>query len=144
MWVSGIAGLLLFLTPGFFVLKYYALDKAGEDRRAASVSLAVIPAHDTAKRLAMDAAIKNLSPENLALECRIARQHADPTLRREAVIALGATLSVPGTNWKYPVECLLAKSTLADAATQDPDPAVRKAASDTLGQIAQHGAVIER
>jgi hypothetical protein len=144
LWVSGIVGLALFLTPGFYVLKYYAFDKPGEDRRAAAVSLAAIPENDPLDRLSLETSIAGDTATNIALQCRVARSDAEPNLRIFAVNALGKTVGGPGTNFEYPMECLLAKYTLADIATHDPDPRVRTAASDALGAIAEHGAVILR
>ena len=57
---------------------------------------------------------------------------------------MGETLRRPGVAYKRPLECLLAKATLADLATKDPDPAVRAEASAELGKVAQGGAVIRR
>ncbi len=84
------------------------------------------------------------TPDNLLLQAKTAEHDADPMWRREAVWALGATLALPGVNWRRPLETLSAKATLAQVAARDPDPTLRAAAAQTLGQIAQHGAVIQR
>lgn len=84
------------------------------------------------------------TPDNLLLQSKVAQHDADPLWRREAVWALGETLSAPSLTLRRPLEALSAKATLAAVATRDPDRSVRAAASATLGQIAQRGAVIQR
>lgn len=84
------------------------------------------------------------APDNLLLQAKIAEHDADPMWRREAVWALGTTLARPGVNWRRPLEALNAKATLAQVANHDTDLTVRAAAGETLGEIAQHGAVIRR
>lgn len=84
------------------------------------------------------------TPDNLALQAKIAQHDADPMWRREGVWALGATLAAPNLTFRRPLEALNAKATLAAIATNDSDASVRAAASAALGQIAQHGAVIQR
>lgn len=84
------------------------------------------------------------APDNLALQAKVAQHDVDPMWRREGVWALGATLAAPGLTFHRPLEALNAKATLAAIATNDADPSVRIAASAALGQIAQHGAVIQR
>lgn len=84
------------------------------------------------------------TPDNLALQAKVAQHDVDPMWRREAVWALGETLAVPNLTLRRPLESLTAKATLAAVATRDPDPSVRAAASATLGQVAQRGVVIQR
>lgn len=84
------------------------------------------------------------TPDNLLLQAKVAQRDADPLWRREAVWALGETLSAPDITLRRPLEALTGKATLAAVATRDPNPSVRAAASATLGQIAQRGAVIQR
>ena len=84
------------------------------------------------------------TPDNLALQAKVAQQDGDPMWRREGVWALGQTLATPNFTLRRPLEALTAKATLATIATRDPDPSVRAAASATLGQVAQRGAVIQR
>jgi hypothetical protein len=90
------------------------------------------------------ALLEPVTPDNIALQEKVALHDADPMWRREAVWALGATLTRPGLSWQRPIEALTGKATLAQVATQDSDLSVRAAASETLGSIAQHGAVIRR
>ena len=68
----------------------------------------------------------------------------DPAARLQAVSRIGAVLREPYISLKRPIECLSAKATLSDLAARDPDPAVRAAASEELGKVAQGGAVIRR
>lgn len=82
--------------------------------------------------------------DNLLLQTRVARGDADPLWRREAVWALGETLTQPGLTWRRPLETLQAKATLSEAAARDPDPSIRAAAAETLNTVAQNGAVIRR
>jgi len=141
LWISGIAGMALFLTPAIFALKYYAYDKPAEDRRAAAVSLS---GNDSAVKGALSAANGSHSARDLSLLCRIAQGDADPLVRLAAVQGIGVTVRRQGTNFEYPMECLLAKSTLSDLAIRDPNSTVRAAASSALGLIAARGAVIQR
>ena len=90
------------------------------------------------------AALTRNAPDNLALQARVARGDADPLWRREAVWALGQTLSAPGVMVRRPLETLTAKETLAEVSEHDPEPSVRAAASQTLGMVAQQGAVVQR
>ena len=82
--------------------------------------------------------------DNLALQAKIAQHDTAPLWRREAVWAIGATLTAPNVNWQRPLESLNAKLVLAQVAQHDADPTVRAAAAATLGQVAQRGAVIRR
>lgn len=90
------------------------------------------------------ALLEPVNPDNIALQERVARTDAAPLWRREGVWALGQTLSVPWISLRRPLETLTAKETLGSIATHDPDPAVRAAASATLGEVASQGAVIRR
>ena len=120
----------LFLAPAVYVVKYYAVDK---------------PHEQTIVRQGLD---KNASavPQNadslplLEYWARTGRAAG----RLQAVQGLGETLRQPYISVKRPLECLSAKATLADLATKDPDSAVRSAASEELGKVAQGGAVIRR
>ena len=71
-------------------------------------------------------------------------RNGPPAERVSAVRRLGETLSQPYISLKRPLECLSAKAALADSATKDKSPAVRAAASEELGKVAQGGAVIRR
>lgn len=90
------------------------------------------------------ALLEPVTPDNLSLQVKVARHDADPMWRREAVWAIGDTLADSGLALRRPLESLTAKATLAEVAAHDPAPSVRAAAGATLGQIAQHGAVIQR
>ena len=83
------------------------------------------------------ALLEPATPDNIALQERVAGRDADPMWRREAVWALGETLGTRGMGWQY-------KATLAQVAAHDADPSVRAAAAATWGEIARHGAVIRR
>lgn len=119
--------LLLFLTPTFYALKYYVADKPREDAlRAGTLTDRTLPHADYL----------------LILE-RHARDAA-PAARLQAVSRIGAVLREPYISLKRPIECLSAKATLSELAARDPDSAVRAAASEELGKVAQGGAVIRR
>ncbi len=117
----------LFLAPAVYVVKYYALDRPREEALAAS------PTPDLAAPRA---------DYLLALEKRARNVGAGSRL--EVVRRIGLILRDPGISYRRPMECLSAKATLADLAAKDPDPAVRAAASQELGKVAQGGAVIRR
>ena len=90
------------------------------------------------------AAVTADDPDNLLLQERVASGDADPLWRREAVWALGQTLAGRGVLVRRPLETLTAKATLAEVSEHDPEPSVRAAAAQTLGQVMQQGAVVQR
>ena len=90
------------------------------------------------------AAVTAGDPDNLLLQERVASGDADPLWRREAVWALGQTLTGRGVLVRRPLETLTAKATLAAVSEHDPEPSVRAAAGRTLGQVMQQGAVVQR
>lgn len=119
--------LLLFLTPTFYALKYYAADKPREDAlQAGTLSDPALPHAEYLPRLERHA------------------RDANPAVRLQAAGRIGAVLREPYISLKRPIECLSAKATLSELAARDPDPAVRAAASEELGKVAQGGAVIRR
>lgn len=134
--ITGTIALLLFLTPTFYVIKYYAVDLPRET--------ALVQPRLMHWRSDPD------NPDDLLAEAQTARSKPVQTYNPEqayrvaAIHAMGETLRRPGVNWQRPLECLSAKATLAELATKDADPAVKAAASQELGKIAQAGAVIRR
>lgn len=129
MRVTGTFAMLLFLTPTFYVVKYYGVDLPREKQLQGPRALEALQAGD---------------PDALVYFTGRARQAPDPADRSVAVRAMGSLLQQPGLNWKRPLETLSAKATLADLATKDPDAGLRAAASQELGKVAQGGAVIRR
>ncbi len=121
--------MLLFLTPTFYAIKYYAVDKPREQRYAWELSVMPLAAAPTADALPL-------------LEERAQDRNSDT--RVPAVRQIGAILRSRGINYWIPIECLSAKATLSSLAARDPDPAVRAAASEELGKVALGGAVIRR
>lgn len=119
--------MVLFFAPAVYVVKYYAVDKPREEAIAAAPVAAFYPPQ----------------PDYLPPLEKLARG-IHPGSRIEAIQTMGMVLRQPGVGYKRPLECLLAKATLADLATKDPDSAVRAAASAELGKVAQGGAVIRR
>lgn len=119
--------MVLFLAPAVYVVKYYAVDKPREEALAAST----VPDHSEPRADYLPA---------LEKRARDPRNGSRP----EAIRRVGMILQQPGIGYERPLECLLAKATLSDLATKDPDPAVRAAASSELGKVAQGGAVIRR
>ena len=132
MRVTGTFAMLLFLTPTFYVVKYYAVDKPREE--------AVARAGGDNVDDGRPASAADLMPywEHEA------HTNADPGNRAGAVLRLGAALRQPNMNWRRPLECLSAKATLADVAAHDPNDLTRFVASEELGKVAQGGAVIRR
>ena len=135
--VTAAVALLAFLLPTVFVVYYFAWDAPRARQRAAL--LASAPSVNARRAL-----LQPLTPDNLLLQERVAQADADPMLRREAVIALGANLQQPGFGWRHPLQAGVAKAALADVATHDRDPLVRQAASIALSQIAQAGGAVIR
>ncbi len=124
--------MVLFLAPTVYVVKYYAVDRPREEAIADRI---VFPEFEGPNR----------EPDELLREARRARDGQLPlTARQWAIRDMGDTLRTPSVNYKRPIECLMAKATLADLATKDPNPAVRAEASTELGKVAQGGAVIRR
>ncbi len=122
--------MVLFLAPAVYVVKYYAVDRPREEALVNRPERMGGP--DT-------------NPDALLRVSRKAEDAHLPTSSRQwAILEIGQTLLVPGVSYKRPLECLMAKATLAELATKDPDPAVRSVASAELGQVAQGGAVIRR
>ena len=127
MRVTFVLTMVLFFAPAVYVIKYYVVDRPREEALAVSAA----PDHS------------ELRADYLpALEKRAHGPRSDT--RADAIRSIGVILRRPGIGYKRPLECLLAKATLADLATKDPDPGVRAAASAELGKVAQGGAVIRR
>jgi len=134
MRVTFVLTMTLFLAPTFYVVKYYAVDKPREEALAdrPEITRHMMGSLDT-------------RPDALLGASRRAREiHRSTGSRQEEIVEIGMTLERPGIAYERPLECLLAKATLADLATKDPDPAVRATASLVLGKVAQGGAVIRR
>ena len=123
--------MVLFLAPTVYIVKYYAIDKPRETERMRVTSPFWAP-HQMPLRADFLPLMEDRARNGLAGE------------RLEAVQRIGETLCQPYASIKRPLECLTAKATLADLATDAPDPAVRAAASEELGKVAQDGAVIRR
>jgi hypothetical protein len=141
-WIVGIATMLLFLTPAFFVGKYFALDAPREQARLQAYGDPSTSLSAAAGR-SVEAALAWRSPHNIPFEAGYALKAPDPGVRLAAVQGLTASLTVRGAVW-HPMEAMIGKSTLAQVAEQDKDPAVQSAARDGLEQVARGGAVVER
>ena len=125
--------MVLFLAPAVYVVKYYAVDRPREEAFA-----------DRPEMPRMMGSLET-NPDALLRASRRARDiHRSTDSRQLEILEMGVTLTRHGIAYERPLECLLAKATLADLATKDPDPAVRAAASLELGKVAQGGAVIRR
>ena len=144
MRVSGVVAILLFLTPAFFVIKYYAVDSPSEAARARMLDLTVRSTMKGPKADLKSKQIGRITINNSALLVADLQRDPDPNWRAQAATSLGKVLVLPYVSFSHPMEGLIAKSTLSTAAVSDPDPGVRKAASDALQTVAEHGAVIER
>jgi hypothetical protein len=131
MRLTAIFALALFLVPTVYVIKYYAVDKPQETERVHTTSPFLF-----AQQMPLQADFLPLMEERA--------QNGLPEERLAAVHRIGETLRQPYISVKRPLECLTAKATLADLAVHAPDPAVRAAASEELGKVAQNGAVIRR
>lgn len=128
--------MILFLTPVVYVVKYYAVDLPRET--------ALVRPHLMRWRTDPHNPDDLLAEEHTAQSNPIKLYIPEQGSRVEAIHAMGETLRLRGVNWKRPLECLLAKATLADLAAQEPDPAVKAAAAEELEKVAQGGAVIQR
>ena len=129
--MTGAIAILLFLTPTFYVMKYYAVDRPQQQDIAASTS-PFLPAQQVPARMDYVVLLENKARSPFTSD------------RLGAVSQLGLLLNQPGIGWKRPMECLSAKATLAAVATKDPSPEVRSTASNVLAQVAQGGVVIRR
>ena len=121
--------LLLFLTPTFYAIKYYAIDKPREDSYAKELARTPLVAAPIADALPW-------------FEERAQDRNSDA--RVPAIRQIGTILRYRNINYWNPIECLSAKATLSELAARDPNPTVRAAASEELGKVAQGGAVIRR
>ena len=138
MRVTGTFAMLLFLTPTFYVVKYYALDTPREQKLVKAASTADGNYWNTYN------SSSNLSADDLPALTWIARNAHDWELQQDAIGATESVLLQPRVGWKRPLECLSAKAALSEIATKDSSPEVRQAASAALGKVAQGGAVIRR
>ena len=136
MRLTAVFTVALFLTPTFYVVKYYALDLPREKAITGPHGLQWLrDPHN---------------PDDLLAETRTAShpivEEFNPAqmYRVQAIQAMGQTLRLPGVRWKRPMECLSAKAALADLAAKDAEPQVRVAASEELAKIAQGGATLRR
>ena len=132
--ITGLVAMLLFLTPTAYVVKYYAVDLPRERK---------ITLPNSPNQLF---AMTDLTADDLPALEKIIRggQDCDWEEQQAAITAAENVLLQPEVVWERPLECLSVKATLANAATTDPSPNVREAASNALQKIAQRGAVIQR
>lgn len=128
--------LLLFLTPTFYVVKYYAVDLPRETLLASP--------HPWGWRLEPYNADYLLAEGRTASRLPVKRSAEDQEYRILAIRAMGTTLRRRGMGWKRPLESISGKATLAELASKDKDPAVKSAAAEELEKIALGGAVIRR
>ena len=129
MRLTAVFALALFLVPTVYVVKYYAVDKPRETEYARELGVTPLAPLPTANALPYW--------EEMARDPQTDK-------RTTAIKTIGDILRQPGINYARPLECLTAKATLADLAVKDTNPAVRAAASEELGKVAQRGAVIRR
>lgn len=136
MRISGTLAIALFLTPSFYVVKYYALDLPRE------------------KAIAEAGSVKWLAdpqnPDSMMAEVQAAKQQSAQTAvagqsyRIEAIRQMGKTLRLPGMGWRRPMESLSAKAALAELASHCVDPNVKSAAAEELRKLAIDGATLQR
>ncbi len=132
--ITGAVALLLFLTPTFYVVKYYSLDLPHEQAKAKIVSASDYKF----------AGKNNLTADDMPALTKILHNDNDWEAREAAVGGLETVLLQPGIGWKRPLECLSAKAALAEVAAKDTNPTIRQEASSALANVAQGGAVIRR
>lgn len=144
LWVSGVLAILLFLTPTFYVIKYFAADNPGESASATKLDLTLLSAATGPAANAKALQIDRIAIDNSALLVLDLQKDPDPIWRARAARSLGQVLAIPYMNYTHPMEGLIAKSALSTAAVSDPDAQVKAAASDALQGVAKNGAVIER
>ncbi len=121
--------MVLFLAPTVYVVKYYAVDKPREEAYARQINAcACIPQKSLLAIVYWERQM----------------QGTDTARRMEAARTVGGLLRLPGASLRYPLECLSAKAALANSAVKDADPAVRTAASEELGKVAQGGGAVIR
>jgi hypothetical protein len=135
--ISGIIAMALFLLPTFYVVKYFSVDRSRELHIADhSQDLEDILWYPNAEVAA--------NPDYIPALASIAAAHDPTRVRCKAITLLTRQLLQPAVSFRRPVECLQAKSTLAGIAANDSDVAVRAAAQDSVGKIAQGGVVVRR
>ena len=134
---SGVLAMALFLLPTFYVVKYFALD-SGRENDLANIARTAIK-NGMAVKLPASA-----TPDELPMLAEIAREGKSTKQRVEAIDLMGGELQRRSLSFERPMECVLAKSMLADIAAHDTDAAVRSAAQDEIGKIAQSGVVVRR
>ncbi|MGO8672729.1 MAG: hypothetical protein ACLQVD_15360 [Capsulimonadaceae bacterium] len=153
MRVSGVVAMILFLLPSFYVVKYYAVDRARETaivRRIAPDDLSPRPGTTSANVAQKWSAIRSVNQrvnaDDLPLLVAIAQNETGDQvrLRLAALDALGNILRRLAINVERPLEAVQAKSAIAGLAESEPNPTVRTAAQNALGKIARGGAVIRR
>ena len=134
--VSGVIAMALFLLPTFYVIKYYALDRRREATLVAAERAAVVKSSFTLP--------SSPTADDLPVLADYVRRATSTTDRVNAVRAMGGLLQNTSLSFQRPMECVQAKSALADVAAHDADRAVRMAAQDEIGKIAQGGVVLRR
>ena len=134
--LSGTLAIALFLTPSFYVVKYYAFDLPREKAIAVPIS----------SRWFADPQ----NPDSLLAEVQAAKQPAPEaagqgqSYRIQAIRDLGKTLRMSGMGWRRPMESLSAKAALAELASHCVDPKVKAAAAEELRKLALGGATLQR
>ena len=136
MRLSGTLAIALFLTPSFYVVKYYAFDLPREKAIAEPGSAKW---HDDPQ-----------NPDSIMAEVQVTKQppHEEAVQgqsdRIQAIRELGKTLRLPGMGWRRPMESLSAKAALAELASHCIDPKVKSAAAEELRNLALGGATLQR
>jgi len=136
MRLSGTLAIALFLTPSFYVVKYYAFDLPREK---------AIAAQGSAKWLD-----DPQNPDSMMAEVQAAKQPprqegaSGQSYRVQAIREMGKTLRLPGMGWRRPMESLSAKAALAELASHCVDPKVKSAAAEELRMLAIGGATLQR
>jgi hypothetical protein len=135
--ISGVIAMALFLLPTFYLLKYYAFDSARESRQVGQTRTAI----NNDRPITLP---NNATAGDLPVLAEVAHDAHDPAMRVTAIQEIGRVLGNTSVNFERPMECLQAKSALAEIAAHDSNATVKSAAQEEIGKIAQGGAVVRR
>jgi hypothetical protein len=136
MRLSGTLAIVLFLTPSFYVVKYYAFDLPREKAIAAPGSMKWLDDPQNPDSMMAEVQAAKQPPHQAAVDGQ--------SYRIRAIREMGKTLRLPGMGWRRPMESLSAKAALAELASHCVDPKVKSAAAEELRMLAIGGATLQR
>ena len=139
---TSVFGLILFLVPAVYVLKYAAVDKPSEDRARREVTRKC-GGYENTVCIARQTQGQRGDPVLTELYMSAIKPTRIVLTRRLAAEGLANIVLAARNRWTRPMDNVLIKAQLA-ASTKDPDSTVRATAETALGELAKHGAQLER